>query len=83
MAQTPGTYYFQASFAGDVNNKPAVSPCGSEILVVAAAPLGPVQTGVAMLIGGRVPWLLLGSGILGIIAVTGLVISRTRRRRSE
>jgi uncharacterized repeat protein (TIGR01451 family) len=32
---TPGTYYWQASYSGDSNNKAAVSPCTSEQLVVA------------------------------------------------
>jgi hypothetical protein len=31
---TPGTYYWQASYSGDANNAPAVSPCGSEVLTV-------------------------------------------------
>jgi uncharacterized repeat protein (TIGR01451 family) len=32
---TPGTFYWQASYSGDPNNKAAVSPCTSEKLVVA------------------------------------------------
>jgi uncharacterized repeat protein (TIGR01451 family) len=32
---TPSTYYWQASYSGDTNNKAAVSPCTSEKLVVA------------------------------------------------
>ena len=31
---TPGTYYWQASYSGDVNNAPATSTCGSEALTV-------------------------------------------------
>jgi uncharacterized repeat protein (TIGR01451 family) len=30
----PGTYYWQAKYSGDGNNKPAVSPCSDEQLVV-------------------------------------------------
>lgn len=33
----PGTYYWQASFAGNTENQPAASACGSEILTVRAA----------------------------------------------
>src|SRR5437763_10779717 len=32
---TPGTYYWQASYSGDANNKPAVSRCTDEKLVIA------------------------------------------------
>src|SRR5579884_4291225 len=32
---TPGTYYWQASYSGDANNKPATSVCTDEKLVVA------------------------------------------------
>jgi uncharacterized repeat protein (TIGR01451 family) len=32
---TPGTYYWQASYSGDNNNQPAVSTCTDEKLVVA------------------------------------------------
>jgi hypothetical protein len=32
----PGTYYWQAHYAGDVNNQPATSPCASEVLTVLA-----------------------------------------------
>jgi uncharacterized repeat protein (TIGR01451 family) len=32
---TPGTFYWQASYSGDANNTAAVSPCTSEKLVVA------------------------------------------------
>jgi|CZKG01.1.fsa_nt_gi hypothetical protein len=31
----PGTYYWQASYSGDVNNQGSVSLCGSETLIVA------------------------------------------------
>ncbi len=31
----PGTYYWQASYSGDVNNQGSQSPCGSETLIVA------------------------------------------------
>jgi hypothetical protein len=31
---TPGTYYWQAVYSGDMDHGPAASPCGSEILVV-------------------------------------------------
>ncbi len=31
----PGTYYWEASYSGDINNQASVSPCGSETLVVA------------------------------------------------
>jgi hypothetical protein len=31
---TPGTYYWQATYSGDVNNVGTKSPCGSEVLVV-------------------------------------------------
>jgi hypothetical protein len=30
----PGKYYWQAHYAGDINNQPAASPCASEILTV-------------------------------------------------
>ncbi|HWX96654.1 MAG TPA: Ig-like domain-containing protein [Solirubrobacteraceae bacterium] len=30
----PGKYYWQAHYAGDVNNQPATSPCASELLTV-------------------------------------------------
>jgi hypothetical protein len=30
----PGTYYWQAAYAGDSNNLPSVSPCGSEVMTV-------------------------------------------------
>jgi len=34
--EKPGTYYWQATYAGDgVLNAPSVSPCGSEVLIVA------------------------------------------------
>jgi uncharacterized repeat protein (TIGR01451 family) len=32
---TPGTYYWQASYSGDTNNEPAVSTCTDEKLVIA------------------------------------------------
>lgn len=32
----PGKYYWQAKYGGDVNNQPAASPCGSEVLTVLA-----------------------------------------------
>lgn len=31
----PGTYYWQATYGGDINNQPAVSVCGTEVLKVA------------------------------------------------
>ncbi len=31
----PGTYYWQASYSGDINNQASVSACGSETMVVA------------------------------------------------
>jgi hypothetical protein len=34
---TPGTYYWQASYSGDANNNPALSKCTDEQLVVAPA----------------------------------------------
>lgn len=34
---TAGTYYWQASYSGDANNKAAVSPCTDEKLVISAA----------------------------------------------
>jgi uncharacterized repeat protein (TIGR01451 family) len=33
-----GTYYWQASYSGDANNFPAVSPCTSEVLTVNSPP---------------------------------------------
>jgi hypothetical protein len=30
----PGKYYWQAHYAGDINNQPATSPCASELLTV-------------------------------------------------
>ena len=32
----PGTYYWQASYSGDANNKPSASRCGDEIEIVKA-----------------------------------------------
>ncbi|MGC2207142.1 MAG: hypothetical protein WA724_04725 [Candidatus Dormiibacterota bacterium] len=37
---TAGSYEFQASFAGDTNDSPATSSCGSEPLTVTAVPAG-------------------------------------------
>ena len=31
---TPGTYYWQATYSGDGENRPALSPCGDTVLVV-------------------------------------------------
>ena len=38
---TPGTYYWQAMYSGDVWNGASTSPCGSEIETVAAASVEP------------------------------------------
>ncbi len=34
----PGTYYWQASYSGDMNNQPAVSTCTSEVQTVGQVP---------------------------------------------
>ncbi len=34
---TPGTYYWEASYSGDILNEPSVSPCGSETETVTTA----------------------------------------------
>ncbi len=36
---TPGTYYWQASYAGDAGNQPSVSACGATIETVEGTPL--------------------------------------------
>ena len=70
----PGTYYFQASYSGDINNFPAKSECQSERLVVQAIPVGPVQAGEAPLMiralggaGGPLLGVLLGLSVLGTV----------------
>jgi len=32
----PGTYYWQATYSGDVNNQPSATKCGDEVLTVSA-----------------------------------------------
>jgi hypothetical protein len=44
----PGTYYWQASYGGDINNQAAASACGSEILTV----LAPTTTSTVQSGGG-------------------------------
>jgi hypothetical protein len=41
---TPGTYYWQAVYSGDLNNVAATSSCGSAVLTVNATTTPPVNT---------------------------------------
>jgi len=44
----PGTYYWQAAYGGDINNKATTSTCNSEVLHV----LAPTKTGTTQSAGG-------------------------------
>lgn len=75
-----GNYYFSATYSGDANNAPSASGCAAEpLLVVASAPTGGVQTGVAATPGGSgaTPWgivLLLA----GLVLAAAVVVLRRR-----
>jgi hypothetical protein len=58
----PGVYYWQASYGGDLNNKGAVSACGSETLtVLAPSSTSTIQSGGG-LSGASIP-VLMGTGV--------------------
>jgi hypothetical protein len=67
----PGTYYWQASYSGDAQNKPSVSACGSEVETVSGLGGNFVIGSKAATMGGTVTfwgaqwWKLnpLGSGL--------------------
>ncbi len=45
----PGTYYWQATYAGDINNQAVASPCGTEVLkVLAPTSTSTQQTGAGL-----------------------------------
>lgn len=66
----PGTYYWQASYGGDINNRPAASTCGGEVLTV----LAPTATSTAQTGGGvtgaSIP-VLKGASVTDKATITG------------
>jgi hypothetical protein len=71
----PGTYYWQASYGGDINNKAISSTCGSEVLTVQA----PTSTTTAQTGGGvtspSIP-VLLGTAVTDKATVNGSLASQ-------
>lgn len=66
----PGTYYWQASYGGDANNKAASSACGSEVLtVLAPTSTSTIQTGGGV-IGASIP-VLVGSSVTDQAHIAG------------
>jgi hypothetical protein len=66
----PGTYYWQASYGGDANNKAISSECGSEILTVQApTTTTTIQSGGGV-IGASIP-VLKGSAVTDTAHIAG------------
>jgi hypothetical protein len=90
--QTAGTYQWETSYTGDLNNFPSETPCGqsAETLIVNQAsprpqPPPPCQcnpsTGSSFL-GLPLFWLAFG-GIMGLVVVAGAILYRKRTRRDR
>jgi hypothetical protein len=66
----PGTYYWQASYGGDINNKAISSACGSEVLTVQApTTTTTIQSGGGV-IGASIP-VLKGSAVTDTAHIAG------------
>jgi hypothetical protein len=90
--QAAGTYQWETSYTGDLNNFLAETQCGhpSEIMIVQPAaptphpqPPPPCQcnpSGGSSFLGSSIFWLAVG-GIVGLVVVAVATISRKRTRR--
>jgi hypothetical protein len=66
----PGTYYWRASYAGDINNQAASSTCGSEVLTVQApTTTTTIQSGGGVM-GASIP-VLKGSAVTDTAHIAG------------
>jgi hypothetical protein len=74
MNLNPGVYYWQASYSGDINNKPIASECGKEVLtVLAPTATSTVQTGGGVS-GASIP-ALLGTPVSDQATIAGAFVA--------
>lgn len=70
----PGVYYWQASYGGDVNNKPISSTCGSETLTV-QAPTSTTTTQTGGGVSGTSIPVLLGAAVTDQAHIAGAYVA--------
>ena len=66
----PGTYYWQATYPGDVNDQAAATPCGSEVLTVQAPTTTTTVQAGGGLSGPSIP-VLLGTTVSDRATISG------------